>query len=93
MAVKVLIASWSAENCSNRDFVCAIVWLNSANERASCAEWRSLACAAMVESMIGREKFTENEIASLSVFDGMMRFASRLCMATHGPHFPGRGHS
>ena len=47
MAVKVLIASRSVENCSRRDLVCVIVRLNSVNERASCAEWRSLACDAM----------------------------------------------
>ena len=48
MAVKVLIASRSVENCSNRDLVCAIVWLNSVNDRASCEEWRSLAWDAMI---------------------------------------------
>lgn len=53
MAVKVLIASRSEENCSSRDLVCAIVWLNSVSDRASCAEWRSLACEAMVWWTIG----------------------------------------
>ena len=48
MAVKVLIASRSVENCSSRDLLCVIVWLNSANDRASCAEWRSLAWDAMI---------------------------------------------
>ena len=48
MAVKVFIALRSVENCSNKDFVCAIVWLNSVNDRESCAEWRSLACEAMI---------------------------------------------
>lgn len=48
MAVKVLIASRSVENCSSRDLVCVIVLLNSDNDRASCAEWRSLACEAMI---------------------------------------------
>ena len=47
MAVKVLIASRSAENWSRRVLVCVIVWLSSANDRASCAEWRSFACDAM----------------------------------------------
>jgi len=48
IAVKVLIASRSEENCSSRNLVCAMVWLNSVNDRASCAEWRSLACDAMI---------------------------------------------
>lgn len=48
MAVKVLIASRSVENCFSRDLVCVIVWLNPVSDRASWAEWRSLACDAMI---------------------------------------------
>lgn len=48
MAVRVLIASRSVENCFSKALVCEIVWLNSVNDRASCAEWRSLACDAMI---------------------------------------------
>jgi hypothetical protein len=83
IAVKVLIESRSVENCSSRNLVCAIVWLNSVSDRASCAEWRSLACDAMIPGgwmivMLSRENFGH----------GQRGRNDAICLEVlHGPHF------